>query len=136
MLPTSMKPNRWSLLTSQTRRSRNSLTYSATSRREEVYPYTGQKSIPSVTSPICKSWKEKSGFVWLALLAPFSFLMSSSTVSRDEEAPYGSGQDIRRTDVGEPCRPQGIRTTCEGSLREVLQSGGYDVPKLSIMCKI
>lgn len=44
----------------------------------------------------------------LALLAPFSFLTSSPTVSRDEEAPYGSGQDIRRADVSEPRGPQRI----------------------------
>ena len=74
MSPTSMKRNRWSLLTSQTRRSRNSLIYSATSRREEVYPYTGQRSILFVTSPICKSWKEKSGFAGWLFLLPFRFL--------------------------------------------------------------
>ena len=80
MSPTSMKPNRWSLLTSQTRRNRSSLIYLATSRHEEAYPCTGQKSIPSVTSPIYRSWKEKNGFVGSFQLS-FAFLTPSQQLA-------------------------------------------------------
>ena len=64
MLPTSTRPNRSSSLTTRARgRSRNHPIFSATSRPAEVYPYIGRKSIPFVTSPICRSWKERNWFV-------------------------------------------------------------------------
>jgi len=54
---------------------------------------------------------------WFISVVHFLFLHPlPPTVSRNEEAPYGFGQDIWRTDAGEPCRPQRLRATCEGGL--------------------
>lgn len=86
MLPTLMRLNKWSSLIRQTRKSRNPPNCSATSRRVEVYPYTGQRLILYVTNPICESWKEKSGFVtslWSFILVPHIL----QPVGRNEEAP-------------------------------------------------
>lgn len=130
MSPTSTRPNRSSLSTTRVRgRNRNLPVYSATSRRAEVYLYTGRKSIPFVTNLISRSWKERSGFVGSFQVVRFDFLTFLPTVGRNKEAPHGFGQTIRRTDACEPCRSQGLRTTSEGGLREILLPGRDPVPK-------
>jgi len=130
MSPTSTRPNRPSLLTTRAQgRNRNLPIYSATSRRAEVCLYTGRKSIPFVTNLICRSWKERNGFVGSFQVLVY-FLTFLPTVSRNEEAPYGFGQTIRRTDACEPCRSQRLRTTSEGGLREILLPGRDPYPNL------